>query len=68
MKIDNLLLTGLTMLVGGIIWYFRIISHPKGSKSYCVEPGCTYLGIIFITIGISIIGYKIYKWQTEKKG
>jgi len=67
MKIESLLLIGLTMIFGGIDWLFGLISHPKASKAYCVEPGCTYLGIVFLTIGLSIVVYKIYKWQKEKR-
>lgn len=70
MKIDNLFLVGLSLITGGIIWFldfFEITSHSKGSKSYCVEFECLFLGIVFLMIGLSIVGYKIYKWQKEKK-
>lgn len=71
MKIDKFFLIGITMILGGLDHIFSLIPHSKGSKSYCVEPGCMYIGIILLIIGILIITYKIFKWykyrQMEKK-
>jgi len=67
MKIDGLTLVGLTMVFGGIDWLFEIIPHEKGSKAYCVEPGCTYLGISFFILGIIIVSYKVYQWKQNEE-
>lgn len=69
MKIDKLFLVGLSLITGGIIWllnYYEITSPSRGSKFYCVEFECLFLGIVFLMIGLSIVGYKIYKGQNEK--
>jgi hypothetical protein len=67
MKIDKFLIISFGLILAGIDNLFHTSPYPKGSKLYCTEPGCTYFGMISFIIGISIIGYKIYKWQTEKK-
>jgi Na+/H+ antiporter NhaD/arsenite permease-like protein len=70
MKIDKLFSIGLALITGAIIWFLEfieIISPSKGSKFYCVEFECLFLGIVFLIIGLSILGYKVYKWQAEKK-
>lgn len=59
---DKFLLMGIVALFIGIDWIVGILPHPKGSKYYCGgEDGCVKMGIIFIILGIFLLGYRFYK-------
>ena len=57
----RVLIFGVVMLFNGIYTYFDFFPKSVSSKLNFGEDGNKYMGLIFITLGIFLIGYDINK-------
>jgi hypothetical protein len=63
---DKIFWIGFTMILGGVDRVFQVIPHKKGSKAYCTEPECTYVGSFILILGILIVTYKVWVFLSQK--
>jgi hypothetical protein len=59
---------GILIILTGLGNIFRTTPYKTGGKGACsLGEACLYQGLIFIIIGLIVLGHKIYIWNRDRK-